>query len=380
MALFLLLYLTLYGSTHAYALWRARALLALGPVASLALAAWMALMVLAPVLVRLSERAGWEAAARALAWVGYLWMGLLFLYVCAAWTLDLVRPLAALAARLCGAAVPTWVFGAKASFLLALALAAAGNLYGFFEARAVRTRHVEIFSDKVPRSVGRFRIVQISDVPLGLLVRGSQMDRIARAVAAAKPDLLVCTGDLVDGEPARVNGLSERLAALNAPAGKLAVTGNHEFYAGLEQSLAFTRKAGFTLLRAEKVVLGGWLEVVGVDDPAGSRGTQAPHLEEAPLLEGAAPSRFLLLLKHRPVVGGGTAGRFDLQLSGHVHGGQLFPFHLAVRAAYRLGPGLQAVGGGSRVYVSRGSGSWGPPVRLFAPPEVTVIDLLSPPS
>ncbi len=378
MTAFLVFYLAIYGSMNGYVLWRARAALSLGVRGTVLLGCWLLLMILAPVLMRLCERANIEGTARVMAWTGWCWLGLLFLFICASLVFDLLRGAEALAGMAFGPRATGLAPGVKLSFFLALSLSLAGNVYGFFEARAVRTEHLVIRSAKVPKEVGRFRVVQISDVHFGLILRRGLMSRIARAVEAAQPDLLVSTGDLVDGEPASLDGLSDRLAALPARVGKFAVTGNHEFYAGIERALAFTRKAGFTVLRQEKLNIGDWLTVVGVDDPAGSHlknGGGAP--DERPILATVDVSRFVILLKHQPIVAHGAAGRFGLQLSGHLHGGQIFPFNFVARLSYPFWCGLTKLPEGGEIYVSRGTGTWGPPVRLFAPPEITVIDLES---
>ncbi len=186
----------------------------------------------------------------------------------------------------------------------------------------------------------------------------------------------------------RFDGLAGMLADVQAPLGKFAVLGNHEFYAGLSQSLAFHAAAGFTMLRQEHVAVTPQLILAGVDDPAGTHlsGSQEPDESNAlPALErrsatqaaaAADPRPFVILLKHRPDVHPSSLGRFDLQLSGHTHGGQIFPFHIVHRLIYKYHPGLTDLGGGSKLYLSRGAGTWGPPMRLFAPPEVTIIKLL----
>jgi predicted MPP superfamily phosphohydrolase len=363
---------------NGYLLWRARAALSLGAKGTMLLGGWLLLMILAPVLMRMCERANLVGIARVMAWIGWCWLGFLFLFICASVAFDLLRGTGTLAGLAFGEQVARFAPSVRLSFFVALTISLLGNVYGFFEAREIRTEHIVIRSAKVPREVGRFRIVQISDVHFGLILRRGLMGRMASAVQASLPDLLVSTGDLVDGDVSELDGLSDRLAALPARVGKFAVTGNHEFYAGIEKSLEFTRKAGFTVLRQEQARVGNWLTVVGVDDPAGSHlnnGQGAP--DERPILAAADPSNFIILLKHQPVIKEGAAGRFDLQLSGHVHGGQIFPFNFVARLSYPFWRGLATIPEGGEIYVSRGTGTWGPPVRFGAPPEITVIDLES---
>jgi hypothetical protein len=188
------------------------------------------------------------------------------------------------------------------------------------------------------------------------------------------PDLLVSTGDLVDGQMDGLRGLDVELAKVTAPHGKFAVLGNHEVFAGVTPSSAFTARSGFRLLRGEAVSMSDWLTVAGVDDPALGQGGKEGAPEEALLLP-LPKERFTLLLKHRPTLKRESEGLFDLQRSGHVHKGQIFPFNLITRLAYPLPVGLSRPAG-SWLYVSRGTGTWGPPLRVLAPPEVTVIDLV----
>ncbi len=376
MRAFMLFYLAIYGSMNGYLLWRAKGALSLGLKGTTLIGFWIIMMVAAPVAMHLCERAGMEKTARLFAWAGWCWLGFIFLFICASLPLDIFRAAGALLRLVFGPKMAAFVPGSKLAFLTAVSLSLTGNVYGFFEARAIRTERIVIHSSKVPKGIGRFRIVQISDVHFGLILREGLMSSIARVVDQAQPDILVSTGDLVDGASSSLDGLSSRLAALPARDGKFAVTGNHEFYAGIEQSLAFTKKAGFTVLRQEKTAIGGWLTLVGVDDPAGSRFKEGKALpDEKPVLDLAVPSSFIVLLKHQPVVEKGAAGHFDLQLSGHIHGGQIFPFNFVVRLSYPLWCGLTKLPEGGEVYVSRGTGTWGPPVRLFEPPEITIIDL-----
>jgi predicted MPP superfamily phosphohydrolase len=215
------------------------------------------------------------------------------------------------------------------------------------------------------------------------LFRESRLESILQAVMAAQPDILVSTGDLVDGRLSRedsishLNPMAAMIAAVPTKIGKFAVTGNHEYYAGLDQALEFTRRAGFTVLRNQSIPLSDGITISGIDDPAGRRmGLPAATPPESELLQSVPAQRFQLLLKHRPDVPATSDGHFDLQLSGHVHKGQIFPFNLLVRLLYPIPCGTTVTQHHSTIHVSRGSGTWGPPMRLLAPPEVTIIDIV----
>jgi len=199
-----------------------------------------------------------------------------------------------------------------------------------------------------------------------------------RILEKVKPDLVVATGDLVDAQMDKLDNLATMLAALNPPMGKFAITGNHEFYAGIRQSGRFLKAAGFKLLRNEDLKLNGFLTIVGVDDPVGKRRYAENGMvgkKEKLLLADSDSERFTLLLKHRPTVDEESLGRFDLQLSGHTHGGQIFPFNLITRLFYPNQRGLHRLDKASVLYVSRGTGTWGPPMRFLSPPEVTLVEL-----
>jgi predicted MPP superfamily phosphohydrolase len=179
----------------------------------------------------------------------------------------------------------------------------------------------------------------------------------------------------VDGETDNLSGLVDLLREINPPYGKFAVTGNHEFYAGLDQSLNFTKAAGFTVLRGAGADVGGFITIAGIDDPTAKTFDAVEGIREEQLLSGLSDGRFAILLKHQPFVLKGSPPLFDLQLSGHTHKGQIFPFTLLTRLVFSYNSGCHQLADGSILYVSRGSGTWGPPMRLMAPPEITIIDL-----
>jgi predicted MPP superfamily phosphohydrolase len=336
----------------------------------------MAGMVFAPLVVHLAEKAGHDIFARGLSFTGYTWMGVLFLFFSSSLAIDLYRLLISLSGMILRADLSLFSPSKKAAFLIAFYAAFAASIYGYFEALDIRTERVRLETPKIPAEAGVVRIVQISDVHLGLIVREERLKRILDAVMKESPDLLVSTGDLVDGQIDDLTELVSLLAAINPRYGKFAVTGNHEFYAGLDQSLDFTSKAGFRVLRGERVAVGGFMTIAGVDDPAGRWSGRYKGMSEIALLSGIPRDTFTLLLKHRPLVDPGAVGIFDLQLSGHVHKGQIFPFSLITKIYYPIHAGEMKFRDRSFLYVSRGSGTWGPPIRLLSPPEVTVIELV----
>lgn len=376
MTLFFIAFFFTYGGMHLYAFLRARAALHFGVVTGITVAFFMFAMLLAPVMIRQAERRGFEDFAVILSFVGYTWLGLLFLFCSASLVIDIYSLVLRAVEWLAHTDFRHLKLGAKSAFFIPLICSVFIAGYGYSDAKNIRIETITIHTLKIPQSVGRLRIVQISDVHLGLIIREERLRNILSRVKEVSPDILVSTGDLVDGQINGLPGLAELFREINPPYGKYAITGNHEFYAGLEQAIAFTRKAGFIVLRGESADIKGLLNVAGVDDPAGRNLGLQRDVNETKLLSGLSRDRFTLFLKHRPLVNSESKGLFDLQLSGHVHRGQIFPFSILTKLYYPVHAGLAGFDRGSHLYVSRGTGTWGPPIRFLSPPEITVIDLV----
>ncbi len=376
MRLFLLTFFLLYGALHAYAFLKAKAALALGTAASMFLILFFLVMILAPLIVYYLEKSGLGFYARLMAYVGYTWLGVLFLFVSYSFATDIYRLLLYSSGIIFRKDLSHLSLSAAYAFFLPLSFSLLTSIYGYFEARDIRTEKLTIKTSKIPKEVGSLRIVQISDVHLGLIVREERLTRILEEVKRANPDILVSTGDLVDGQINELGGLAELLREINPRYGKFAITGNHEFYAGLSQALAFTERAGFSILRGEGLSIGGLINIAGVDDPTGKIYGLTKEIPEKELLSGLPREKFTLFLKHRPLLDKSAVGLLDLQLSGHIHKGQIFPFSLITGLYYPVNSGVLNLPDNSYLYVSRGSGTWGPPIRFLAPPEVTVIELV----
>jgi predicted MPP superfamily phosphohydrolase len=360
-----ILILLFYGGIQAY--FAAKLIHATNPawVIRFAVVGFAILMTVGPLLLwRLERCAECHAVAVTGAWLVYGWMGLSFLFFWVGMVWEVYRVIA----RWSG--LPALAPGPALAALSAVAIALWA--YGFYVARHPRIEQITIRSAKLPAGFPGLRIVQISDVHLGVLAGRQRLDAILKQVAALHPDVLVSTGDLVDAQAHYLDGLSARFAAYQPRYGKFAVTGNHEHYAGLAHSVDFHRRSGFTLLREDRVDLPDNVTLVGVDDPAVLGGATG----EAGILAGIPHDRFVILLKHQPVVA--ADARFDLQLSGHTHAGQLFPFNFAVRQVYPMIQGLYRLPNGGELYVNRGTGTWGPPIRILAPAEITLITLQAP--
>ncbi len=250
--------------------------------------------------------------------------------------------------------------------------------------RAVAIRRVIVPLTKLPRSLSGYSIVQLTDIHVGPTIGRAFIEQLVRKTNAASPDLIVITGDLVDGSVEELGPLVEPLRGLRAPDGVFFVTGNHEYYSGADAWIAFVESLGIRVLRNERLALrdggAGGLDLAGVDD-WGAKELLLHHGPDLPkALAGRDEARAVVLLAHQPkaVVEAAEKG-VDLVLSGHTHGGQMFPFNYLVSLQQPFVEGLHRVDG-TQIYVSRGTGYWGPPMRLGAPAEIThlVLESLEP--
>jgi predicted MPP superfamily phosphohydrolase len=245
---------------------------------------------------------------------------------------------------------------------------------------AIALARVKVPLRRLPKALSGFRIVQLSDVHIGPTLGRSWLARVVDEVNAADPDVVVITGDLVDGSVADLGADVAPLAKLKARHGVFFVTGNHEYYSGVEEWLAELERLGVRALRNERVSIGDGehsFDLAGVDDWSARRHGHGHGADLARAVAGRDPSRELVLLAHQPKqIDEAERHGVGLQLSGHTHGGQIFPWGLFVRLDQPYVAGL-ARQGDTHIYVSRGTGFWGPPMRVAAPPEISVIELMA---
>lgn len=348
----------------------------LGAGTTIGISIFILFMILAPIIVRISERYGYETFARFMSYTGYIWMGVVLLFVSASLLFDFYRLLIYTGSRILHKDFSCLALSPLYAVLIPALISLGINAYGYFEAKNIRTEKITIKSSKIPEVAGTIRIVQISDVHIGLIVRNERLKRIVEEVKKSEPDILVSTGDIVDGQINNLEEPTNLLRDIHPRYGKFAITGNHEFYAGLSESIDFMRDAGFMVLRGEGLNVAGLINIAGVDDPAGARYGLSRMVSEKNMLSLLPGQYFTLLLKHQPVVDNNASGSFDLQLSGHTHGGQICPFNLVTSRFFRFHKGYFNLQNHSHLYVSRGTGTWGPPIRFLSPPEITVIDLI----
>ncbi|MEU3980377.1 metallophosphoesterase [Streptomyces sp. NPDC026672] len=240
--------------------------------------------------------------------------------------------------------------------------------------RGPRVKRVTVPLAKLPRSADGYRIAVVSDIHLGPVLGRDFAQRVVDTVNGTQPDLIAVVGDLVDGSVKDLGPAAAPLSRLSARHGSFFVTGNHEYFSGAEQWVEEVRRLGLHPLENARTELPGF-DLAGVNDVAGESEGHGPDFGRA--LGDRDRARACVLLAHQPVqIHDAVRHGVDLQLSGHTHGGQLWPGNLVAEAANPTVAGLERYGD-TQLYVSRGAGAWGPPTRVWAPSDITVIELRS---
>jgi predicted MPP superfamily phosphohydrolase len=345
-------------------------------IATLTLATLAILMPLGMMFTRFAPR----AVSSPISWVVFTWMGAAFFLVVLLAPADLVR------------AVWSWTQGgamdpAKRQFLARAVGATVGfGAFGiagtalFSALRPVAVKRVDVSLPKLPESMNGFSIVQLTDIHVGPTIGKEFVDDMVARANALDPDVIAITGDLVDGSVSELGHLTEGLRRLRARHGVYFVTGNHEYYSGVDEWIEYLRSLGIRVLRNERVAIGGegseGFDLAGVDDYHAHQFGNGHGMTFDRITQGRDTSRALVLLAHQPkAIEQGEPHGVDLQLSGHTHGGQMYPFNYLVKLQQPYVAGLYRHER-AQVYVSRGTGYWGPPMRLAAPAEITHIRLV----
>ena len=342
-------------------------------LALLIIAGGAAALLLQPIAERtLSPRLG-----RWIAWPASLWMGAAFFLVVGSLLNDGIG-------MLMGAATPGVAAPRSAARLEAMLIAGLAALALWRGARELRggpqLTRLTVRIPRWPAALEGFRIVQISDIHIGPILDRRFAAELTERVNALAPDLIAVTGDLVDGDVRRVGDEVAPFAGLRARHGAWFVTGNHDYYSGVDPWVARITALGLRPLRNQRVAIGdgdATFELAGVEDHHAHLVSTAYRSDLNAALAGRDATRALVLLAHDPLTfkEAATLG-VDLQLSGHTHGGQIWPFRYMVRLSTPFVAGYYRRGD-AQLYVSRGTGFWGPAIRLFAPAEIVEVTIRS---
>ncbi len=388
MILFLAVVLTIVGLGYSYV---GRRLIG-WPPSGWGRVAW-ALLVLHAVSIPATfilQRDTGGALGDGIAWFSFLGFGLMSLLIVFTGSVDIVGALLRVAGGLgamAGVSPPELDPGRRALFGEALRIGILGGssalvLAGAAEAAKVaRVVEVDVPIEGLPPALHGLRIAQLSDIHVGPTIKASYLRALVEKTNAQEPDIVVVTGDLVDGSVRLLRDHTAPLAELKASLGRFFVTGNHEYYSGVEEWMAEVERLGLKVLHNESVRVerdGASLAMCGVPDMHGDRFLPSHAPDYSAAMAGTEDADVRVLLAHQPLQVRGlaeTSVQPELQLSGHTHGGQYFPFTLLIKAAQPYNVGMHRVGK-TWLYVNPGSGYWGPPVRVGQPAEITLLRLV----
>lgn len=352
--------------------------LALPPAVESAFAVLFAVLLVSIPLTLVFGRSLPEALGRILLRPAFTWIGLMWVLLVAVGAVDLVKVLVQGVGVLGGSEVAHASMLTHSYPVMAVALGLGAGAFALSHGFRLRVKRVEVPLEKLPKELDGTTIVQLSDVHVGPSIGRAFIERVVRTVNELNPDVVVITGDLVDGSVEKLAHAVAPLAELKARYGTYFVTGNHEYYSGAPAWCSHLSSLGVRVLRNERVEIGEpgqGFDLVGIDDHS-AKGFGHGHgadLDRA--LEGRDATRAAVLLAHQPrAIAEAAKHGVDLQLSGHTHGGQIWPFHFLVRLQQPAVSGLERFGR-TFLYVSNGTGYWGPPMRLAAPAEVTQLVL-----
>lgn len=383
--MFLLFFLLVWGSGHAWLAWSLLRPLRHKPRLQRGVAVLLLASLLLVPLLFFGRRIGLDSGlADTLAWFAFLDMGIFLVLVPLVIARDLGWLTFTLLQRAHRGTAPASIerrhFFANTVNAGLLGLTGSMALAGYAEARQLaRVRPVSIALPDLPPALQDFHIVQISDIHLGPTIKGDYLAGIVERCNELQPDLVAITGDLVDGLTWQLQEDVTPLAHLQSRHGSWFVTGNHEYYWGAEDWCHLLPTLGVQVLLNEHRIIthdGARLLLAGVTDYGAGR-RLAGHDSDPLLARSGAPDNVpSILLAHQPRSAfAAAAAGFDVQLSGHIHGGQFFPWNLVIGLVQPFDIGLHRVAGSMALYVSAGTGYWGPPNRLGVPAEITSIRL-----
>ncbi|MGQ9671676.1 MAG: metallophosphoesterase [Candidatus Aminicenantales bacterium] len=377
--LFLAIVLCIYGGINFYIFRRGWHVLSRLGMPSWLYAIVVFFLVLAFPLGRIAERGNHSLAAHALLHVGAFYLGAMVYFFLFVLVIDLFRLGNHLAPFFPKAISQQPNRAGQWAFLSGIALTILVLGGGFFNARHLRVRRLDIAIEKKVSRFPSLNIVLASDIHMGVIVRNSRLKRIIEKINSLEPDLVLFAGDIVDENVplAEEEKMVATLRSIHAPYGVFSVTGNHEYYGGLEKNLAYLRRGNVTVLQDETAEVANSFYVIGRKDRTALRfGEDRLPLRQI-LQKGSVDGRLpLLLLDHQPLnLEEAEECGIDIELSGHTHNGQLFPLNLINKLFYELNWGYKKRGK-THYYVSCGAGTWGPPIRTAGVSEIILLRVI----
>ncbi len=376
--LFFSIVLTIYGLINFYIYRKGLSVLSPGGDLRWVYTVLFVLIALSFLGGRLLERVSISWASSLLVWVGSFWLGAMVYFLLALLVWDAVHLLIGLVGRsgvrlLDLISVPPWV---GAVSLMAAVSVMVG--WGYVNATHPRVKQLEIRLAKPLRGIPSLRVVMASDIHLGTIISHERLQRIIEIINAQDPDLILLPGDVVDEDlgPVVHHNLGELLKTLKARYGVYGATGNHEYIGGVEAACRYLDEHGIVMLRDSAIALPGGVTLVGREDRSIGQfaGKSRKSLQE--ILEPIQPGGPVIVMDHQPIgLQEAAQAGVDVQISGHTHNGQLWPFNYIVDAVYECGWGSYRKQE-TQYYVSCGVGTWGPPLRLGNSPEIVVLTLV----
>lgn len=375
--LFFVVVFAVYAAANTYVL--ARAVQAFPPESPARTWVLVAGIVLAMSFVagRILENVWLSHVSDVLVWIGSFWLGALLYALLAAALVDMVRLVHHFVPILPPAVVTDPARAARLTFWAVVAAVSALCVAGHLNARFPRIQRIALTIPKAVEGPSSLRIVVASDIHLGTIIGRKHLEAIVATISSMKPDLVLFAGDLVDEDLAPVlkENTGEAFRSLHARLGVYGITGNHEYIGGAEEAVVYLEEHGVRMVRDTSIVLEGGITLAGRDDRSITQFAGRQRKPLAEVLAGVIPSRPLILMDHQPFqLEEAEAFGVDLQLSGHTHHGQLWPFNYITQLVYEQSWGSYQKGR-THYYVSSGVGTWGPPMRLGSRPEIVELTL-----
>ncbi|MCK9476471.1 MAG: metallophosphoesterase [Candidatus Muirbacterium halophilum] len=324
---------------------------------------FLTIMVFLPFIYNLALTQKYYTIANISGFIGFSWMGFSFLFL----TIGIIPFIIS----------KIYKKTAKKLFYITLLICITLVFIGFFKACNIKLREITIESEKLPKDFS-IKIAHITDTHFDYIKPYDISDNIIKILCNNKIDIILLTGDIIDGIAKNEIDISKKLNKLDYKY-KLAVTGNHEFYHDLENSLEFIKKSGFKTLHGNTEYIDKYITISGVDDETLNRKKDKYSIikQEKLIIDRITNETFNILMKHQPFLSEITDKKIDLQLSGHTHNGQIFPFNFATKLVYKYTNGMYFTPENNRIFVSSGTGFWGPPFRVFTESQIIIFTIKS---